>query len=96
MALPALLLDHPATWWVSGQLWLLPIVLIGGLLIVRKLRRFDLVLAFAAANLAATILTGNLADAAASVQFALLNSPFFFFAFDADSRASCRSASTQS
>jgi ferredoxin-NADP reductase len=81
VALPALLLDHPATWWVSGQLWLLPIVLIGGLLIVRKLRRFDLVLAFAAANLAATVLTGNLADAAASVQFALLNSPFFFFAF---------------
>lgn len=81
VALPALLLDHPATWWVSGQLWLLPLVLIGGLLIVRKLRRFDLVLAFAVANLAATVLTGNLSDALASVQFALLNSPFFFFAF---------------
>ena len=81
IALPALLLDHPATWWVSGQLWLLPLVLLGGLLIVRKLRRFDLVLAFAAANLAVTVLTGSLSDAAASVQFALLDSPFFFFAF---------------
>lgn len=81
VALPALLLDHPATWWVSGQIWLLPLVVVGGLLIVRKLRRFDLVLAFAVANLAVTILTGNLSDATASVQFALLNSPFFFFAF---------------
>ncbi|HZY50856.1 MAG TPA: RnfABCDGE type electron transport complex subunit D, partial [Devosia sp.] len=81
VALPALLLDHPATWWVSGQLWLMPVVVIGGLLIVRKLRRFDLVLAFAAANLLVTVLTGNLADAAQSVRFALLDSPFFFFAF---------------
>jgi glycine betaine catabolism B len=81
VALPALLLDHPATWWVSGQLWLLPLVLIGGLLVVRKLRRFDLVLAFAAANLAVSVLTGNLADAPASIRFALLDSPFFFFAF---------------
>ena len=81
IALPALLLDHPATWWVSGQIWLMPLVIVGGLLIVRKLRRFDLVLAFAVANLFATVFTGNLADAWGSVQIALLSSPFFFFAF---------------
>lgn len=81
VALPALLLDHPATWWVSGQLWLMPIVVVGGLLIVRKLRRFDLVLAFAVANLLVTVLTGDLTDAWQSVRFALLDSPFFFFAF---------------
>lgn len=81
VALPALLLDHPATWWVTGQLWLMPLVIIGGLLIVHKLCRFDLVLAFAATNLAATVLTGNLSDAPMSIQFALMNSPFFFFAF---------------
>ena len=40
---PRLLLDQPATWWVGGNLALLPLVLIGGLLIVRKLQRFDLV-----------------------------------------------------
>ena len=81
VALPALLLDHPATWWVSGQIWLMPLVLIGGLLIVRKLRRFDLVLAFAATNLAVTVLTGDHTDALQSLRFALLDSPFFFFAF---------------
>ena len=80
VALPGLLLDHPATWWVSGELWLAPIVIIGGLLIVRKLRRFDLVIAFGVANLATTILTGSLSDAWNSVQLALLHSPFFFLA----------------
>lgn len=79
-ALPALLLDHPATWWVSGQVWLMPLLIVGGLLIVRKIRRFDLVLAFAAANLIVTVLTGNIADAAQSIRFALFDSPFFFFA----------------
>ena len=81
VALPALLLDQPATWWVSGQIWLLPIVVIGGLLIVRKLRRIDLVLAFAISNLGVTVLTGNAGDALGSIKFALLDSPFFFFAF---------------
>lgn len=80
-ALPALLLDQPATWWVSGQIWLMPIVVVGGLLIIRKLRRVDLVLAFAITNLAVTVLTGNAGDALASIRFALLDSPFFFFAF---------------
>ena len=80
VALPALLLDHPATWWVSGQVWLMPLVIVGGLLVVRKLRRFDLVLAFAAANLLVTVLTGDPADALQSVRFALFDSPFFFFA----------------
>lgn len=80
VALPALLLDHPATWWVSGQPWLMPLVIVGGLLILRKLRRFDLVLAFAAANLATTVLTGDPSDALQSLRFALLDSPFFFFA----------------
>ena len=81
VALPALLLDHPATWWVSSQVWLMPIVLVGGVLIIRKLRRLDLVLAFAVANLAVSVLTSNLADAPVSIRFALLDSPFFFFAF---------------
>src|SRR6266536_2726295 len=39
----ATVLDQPATWWVGGNLVLLPIVLIGGLLVVRKVQRFELV-----------------------------------------------------
>ena len=52
VALPAFLLDQPATWWVGGNLPLLPVVLIGGLLIVRKLQRLDLVATFVAVALA--------------------------------------------
>ncbi|HVY51065.1 MAG TPA: hypothetical protein VHA07_05830 [Devosia sp.] len=81
VALPALALNEPGTWWVSAQPWLLPIVVVGGLLILRKLRRFDLFLAFAAANLAVTILTGDAADALGSVKLALMDSPFLFFGF---------------
>lgn len=81
VALPALLLDQPATWWVATSAWLLPIVIVGGLMIVRKLRRFDLVLAFGVACLAATVLTGDLAQAWTSISVTLLETPFFFFAF---------------
>jgi Na+-transporting NADH:ubiquinone oxidoreductase subunit NqrB len=45
VALAALLGVDGASWWVSGWL-LLPFVLLGGLLVARKTRRFHLVLAF--------------------------------------------------
>jgi glycine betaine catabolism B len=81
VALPGLLLDQPATWWISGVVWLLPIVLVGGVLLVRKLRRFDLVLAFGAANLLATLVTSAPSEYLGQLQISLLHSPFFFFAF---------------
>lgn len=37
---------YSASWWIGGTLWLLPFVCIGGFLIVRKIRRFDLILSF--------------------------------------------------
>jgi glycine betaine catabolism B len=54
VAASALVLDQPATWWVGGNLPLLPFVLIGGLLVVRKVQRFDMVGAYLLANLATT------------------------------------------
>lgn len=81
VALPALLLDHPASWWVGGNVILLPLVVAGGLLVVRKLRRFDLVAAFALANLAALAATTEPAHFGQAVSLTLVGSPFFFFAF---------------
>lgn len=81
VALVGLALDRPATWWVSGEPWLIPLVVTGGLLIVRKLRRVDLVLAFVATNLTAALWWRAPGDALSSVQSALLNSPLMFFAF---------------
>ncbi len=45
VALTAVVLGNSANWWV-GNLYMLPFVLFGGFLIVRKLRRWDLVLSF--------------------------------------------------
>lgn len=68
-----------ASWWV-GSVWLLPVVIIGGFLIVRKLRRTEMVLTFLAAAFVATValnvLSGN--DVAGSVRNLALHSSVFF------------------
>ena len=45
VALTAVILGQSANWWV-GNLYMFPLVLIGGFLIVKKIIRFDLVLSF--------------------------------------------------
>ncbi|HVB20073.1 MAG TPA: hypothetical protein VNF51_02185 [Candidatus Paceibacterota bacterium] len=77
VALSALILNQSASWWVGGNLSLLPFVFLGGLLIVRKIRRFDLVLAFAVVTLFTIVATANGNGPTAVVQ-TLLHSPFFF------------------
>ncbi len=74
--------NQSASWWV-GDARLLPFVLVGGLLITRKIRRFDLVLSFILTALA-TILLASLftgANVITAVQGVVLYSPFLFFAF---------------
>ena len=46
LAVSTLALGTPAAWWVAGNFALLPLVLLGGLVMVYKLRRFDLILSF--------------------------------------------------
>lgn len=66
-------------WWIgSSVLW--PFALVGGLLMVRKLRRFSLVLTFACVALA-TILVTSLAQhqpVAETLKFAITSSPLIF------------------
>jgi ferredoxin-NADP reductase len=81
VALTALLLDEPATWWVGGNLPLLPVVLVGGLLIVRKLRRLDLVLTFITAALATILATSEPSQYLTALKETLASSPLLFFAF---------------
>lgn len=81
VALSAILLDQPATWWIAGHPILMPIVIGGGLVMTRKLRRFDLVLAFMLADIATILSTSAPSDWPMSLQIALTQSPFFFFAF---------------
>lgn len=81
VALSAVAINQPATWWVGGNIPLLPFALIGGLLIVRKIQRFDLVASFTVLVLSMTAIAVPHENYAAQVFKMLAHSPFFFFAF---------------
>ena len=80
IALSALVLNQSATWWAGGSIVLLPFVFFGGLLIVRKIRRFDLVASFSIVALV-TILATSGGNYMTPLTQALFYSPFFFLAF---------------
>jgi ferredoxin-NADP reductase/Na+-transporting NADH:ubiquinone oxidoreductase subunit NqrB len=75
-------INHSATWWV-GNAWMMPLVVIGGLLLVRKIRRGDLVFSFFIVAVVTifitTILRGG--DVFTTFNQILLHSSLFFFAF---------------
>ena len=73
-------INQSASWWI-GSGALLPVVLIGGLLLIRKLGRFDMVLSFLAANIGMTWLAAlfNGVDSFATIRNAILYSPLIFF-----------------
>ena len=79
--LPALLLNQPATWWIGGDLPLMPVVFIGGLLIVRKLQRLDLIMTFMAVVFLTILPTTAPSQWAMTITETLKHSPIFFFAF---------------
>lgn len=82
LVLTYLILNQSATWWV-GNKSLLPAILIGGLLLVRKIGRFDMIISFLIADLGltavASLFTGG--SPMTEIQNAVLESPLFFFAF---------------
>jgi ferredoxin-NADP reductase/Na+-translocating ferredoxin:NAD+ oxidoreductase RnfD subunit len=78
----SLFLGESASWWV-GNIPMLPLVLAGGILIVRQMRRLDLVWAFFITVMAALLgfaIYGGTELATLARQIAL-HSPLFFFAF---------------
>lgn len=80
VALTALAINQPATWWIGGNPWLAPLVIVGGFFIVRKIQRFDLVLSFMMVALATTFATAPSADYVRLLTQTLLHSSFFFLA----------------
>ena len=81
VAATALLLDQPASWWVGGNAALLPFTLLGGLLVARKLRRFDMLGAYVFANLAATLAFTPPAAMGEALRQGLIYSPLLFAGF---------------
>jgi len=84
VALTALTIDQSATWWV-GSIYMLPFVFVGGLLITRKIHRFDLVISFSVFALISNLVTSNLSGGLSSVldelQKIFVYTPIAFFAF---------------
>jgi ferredoxin-NADP reductase len=82
VAIPAIFLGVSASWWI-GTAVMAPFVLVGGLLMVRKIRRSDLVWAFFAAALVVIIgvhvLGGQ--NPFVTLNKVLLEAPILFFAF---------------
>lgn len=67
-------------WWVGSKI-ILPVVIIVGYLIVRKIRRFDMVLLFIAVALATTAVSRGFGDQTLNnVTGAILSGPLIFFA----------------
>jgi ferredoxin-NADP reductase/Na+-transporting NADH:ubiquinone oxidoreductase subunit NqrB len=81
VAISGFAIGQYASWWVAGNSALLPIVVIGGLCIVRKIRRFDLVFAFSVVALATIVLTRTSGDALTPIFQTFSHSAFFFLAF---------------
>ncbi len=81
IALSALLLDQPATWWVGGNVAMLPIVLVGGILVVRKLRRLDLVATFVLTATVTVLATAEPSQYGSVLVESFRSSPLLFFAF---------------
>ncbi len=77
----AMLLDQPATWWVGGNLVLLPLILIAGLLVVRKVQRFEMVGSYILANVAATLLSTSPDMYGEALTQSVLYSPLLFAGF---------------
>ena len=79
--LTAFTINQSATWWVCSNLPMIGFVIVGGLLVTRKMRRFDLVLSFVAVALLTIVLTNTASDPLTTLQKAFLHAPIFFFAF---------------
>ncbi len=71
-----------ANWWIGNQ-WVLPAVLIGGILVIKKIKRFGMVFAFLIMFFSATLYFGatNQSDLPKTIQRLILDSPILFFSF---------------
>jgi ferredoxin-NADP reductase len=82
IAITALALNQNASWWVGTSV-LAPVVIIGGLLIVKKIARFDLLLSFLVVALPLTIYSFMIHQVsfAQSLWMTLTGTAVLFFAF---------------
>lgn len=83
VALTALTINQSANWWVGTSI-MMPFVILGGLLIVRKIKRLDLFLSFFIAAIASILILDFFAgktNIASILTRVFEDTPIFFFAF---------------
>ncbi|HXH27308.1 MAG TPA: hypothetical protein VNG90_05425 [Candidatus Acidoferrum sp.] len=82
LVLTALGAGDSASWWI-GTTWMVPFVVVGGLLLVRKIERGRMAAVFIGAALLATagLSLASGGNLPATLQTTLLHSPLFFMAF---------------
>ena len=82
IVITAFTLNQYASWWV-GTAWMLPLVIVTGILITKKIQRSDLVFTFLAIAIVTSLTLGflNNSSVITIVKEAILDSPLFFFAF---------------
>ncbi len=82
VVLTEVVLHQSASWWI-GTFSMLPFVLVGGLLLVRKMLRFDFVISFLLIALAFSLAPhyDSISEITKTSQVLLLHSPLFFLAF---------------
>ncbi len=77
--------EHAATWWIGTPI-MLPFVLVGGLLLIRKIRRETLAFSFLIVYLIAVVIgsitsTGTYTLIIPTLNLGVTHSPLFFFMF---------------
>jgi Na+-transporting NADH:ubiquinone oxidoreductase subunit NqrB len=61
-------LHRTVSWWVGDNVWLLPVILVGGFLLLQRLRYFEMVAAYAVVVLTISIAHGNTSSLAGMYQ----------------------------
>jgi ferredoxin-NADP reductase/Na+-translocating ferredoxin:NAD+ oxidoreductase RnfD subunit len=80
VVITAFAFNEHASWWIGGNLPMMAFVVIGGLLILRKIQRFDMALTFFGVALLSDILTHTASAPLVTIEKALLHTPLIFFA----------------
>ncbi|MGH6828505.1 MAG: RnfABCDGE type electron transport complex subunit D [Rhizomicrobium sp.] len=73
-------LNRAVNWWVGDNTILLPVILAGGLLILSRLRSYEMVASFMAVVLSIAVVEGGGASPGLSLSMMSMHSMFFFFA----------------
>ena len=78
----ALAINQSASWWVSS-VYLAPIVLTGGLALVKKIKRFDMIISFFVVSIIFILFYGFLKETSLilSIKNTFIYTPILFFAF---------------